>query len=77
MPLGALVVSFTKYYFYKLILNYSKTCLDAHFKFLLYFIWQRVTDEGSLAETGVSYILLFHHILKWCIHLSKFLFCSQ
>ena len=48
-----------------------------------YFVWLRITDEGSVPETHIWSILLIQSDLKWCIHLSRSLFkhrklwCSQ
>ena len=53
------------------LINFIKNCnfvgfkllfgkiLATHFKFLLYFIWQRITDNGSLPETRIWSILLY------------------
>ena len=35
------------------------------------FIWQRITDEGSVPEMRMWSILLVESDLKWCIHLSR------
>ena len=39
-----------------------------------YFVWPRITDEGSLPEMRIWSILLIKSDLKWCIHLSRSLF---
>ena len=39
-----------------------------------YFIWLRVTDEGSVPEMRIWSILLIKSDLEWCIHLSRSLF---
>ena len=39
-----------------------------------YFLWQRITDEGSVPEMRIWSILLILSDLKWCLHLSKSLF---
>ena len=39
-----------------------------------YFVWLRITDEGSLLEMRIWSILLIKSDLKWCIHLSRSLF---
>ena len=44
------------------------------FNFLNYFLWLRITDEGSVPEMRILSILLIKSDLKWCIHLSRSLF---
>ena len=44
------------------------------FNFLNYFVWLRITDEGSVPEMRIWSILLIKSDLKWCIHLSRSLF---
>ena len=44
------------------------------FLFLNYFVWLRITDEGSVPEMRIWSILLIKSVLKWCIHLSRRLF---
>ena len=39
-----------------------------------YFVWLRITDEGSVPEMRIWSILLIESDLKWCIHLSRSLF---
>ena len=39
--------------------------------FLNYFVWLRITDEGSLPEMRIWSILLIKSDLKWCIHLIR------
>ena len=39
-----------------------------------YFVWLRITDEGSVPEMRIWSILLIKSDLKWCIHLSRSLF---
>ena len=39
-----------------------------------YFVWLRITDEGSVPEMRIWSILLTISGLKWCIHLSRSLF---
>ena len=39
-----------------------------------YFVWLRITDEGSVPEMRIWSILLIQSDLKWCLHLSKSLF---
>ena len=42
--------------------------------FVNYFVWPRITDEGSVPEMRIWSILLIRSDLKWCIHLSRSLF---
>ena len=44
------------------------------FQLLNYFVWLRITDEGSIPEIRIRSILLIKSDLKWCIHLSRGLF---
>ena len=44
------------------------------FNFWNYFVWLRITDEGSVPEMRIWSILLIQSDLKWCIHLSRSLF---
>ena len=48
--------------------------LDITFQLLNYFVWLRITDEGSLPEMRIWSILLIISDLKWCIYLSRSLF---
>ena len=43
-----------------------------------YFVWLRITDEGSVPEMRIWSIWLIQSDLKWCIHLSisLFLYCN-
>ena len=41
------------------------------FQLLNYFVWLRITDEGSVPELRIWSILLIKSDLKWCIHLSS------
>ena len=41
---------------------------------LNYFVWLRITDEGSVPEMRIWSILLIKSDLKWCMHLSRSLF---
>ena len=41
------------------------------FQLLNYFVWLRITDEGSLPEMRLWSILLIKSCLKWCIYLSR------
>ena len=46
-----------------------------HFQpFVNYFVWLRITDEGSVPEMRIWSILLIKSDLKWCIHVSRSLF---
>ena len=47
------------------------TSLD---NFWNYFVWLRITKEGSVPEMRIWSILLIKSELKWCIHLSRSLF---
>ena len=47
---------------------------DHHFQLLNYFVWSRITDEGSLPEKRLWSILLIKSDVKWFIHLSRSLF---
>ena len=44
------------------------------FNFWIYFVWVRITDEGSVPEMRIWSILFIKSNLKWCIHLSRSLF---
>ena len=48
--------------------------LGITFQLLNYFVWLRITDEGSVPEMRIWSILLIKSDLKWCIHLSRSLF---
>ena len=39
-----------------------------------YFVWIRITDEGSVPQMRIWSIFLIKSALKWCIHLSRSLF---
>ena len=39
--------------------------------FLNYFVWLRITDEGSVREMCIWSILLIKSDMKWCIHLRR------
>ena len=46
-----------------------------HFQpFVNYFVWLRITDEGSVPEMRIWSILLIKSDKKWCLHLSRSLF---
>ena len=38
------------------------------FQLIKYFVWPRITDQGSLPEMRIWSILLIKSDLKWCIH---------
>ena len=42
--------------------------------FWKYFLWVRITDEGSVPEMRIWSILLIKSVLKWCVCLSRSLF---
>ena len=42
--------------------------------FVNYFVWLRITDEGSVPEMRIWSILLIKSDLKWCILLRRSLF---
>ena len=46
------------------------------FNFLNYFVWLRITDEGSVPEMRIWSILLIKCDLKWSKHLSRSLFVN-
>ena len=39
--------------------------------FWSYYVWLRITDEGSIPEMRIWSILLITSVLKWCMYLSK------
>ena len=41
------------------------------FQLLNYFVWRRITDEGSASDMRIWSILLIKTDLKWCIHPSR------
>ena len=44
------------------------------FNFYNYFLWLRITDEGSVPEMRIWSILLIKSALKWCIYLRRSLY---
>ena len=50
------------------------TFVTSLFNFLNYFVWLRITDEGSVTEMRIWFILLMKSDLKWCIHLDLVLY---
>ena len=53
------------------------TFVRSLFNFLNYFVWLRITDEGSVTEMRIWSILLMKSDLKWCIHLDLFLYFNH
>ena len=47
------------------------------FQFFNFFVWLRITDEGSVPEMRIWSILLIKSDLKWCIYLSRSLFLYE
>ena len=39
-----------------------------------YFVWLRITHEGSVPEMSIWSIFLINSDLKWCTHLSRSIF---
>ena len=48
--------------------------LALFFNFYNYFLWLRITDEGSMPEMRIWSILFIKSALKWCIHLRRSLY---
>ena len=44
------------------------------FQLYNYFLWLRITDEGSIPEMRIWSILLIKSDLKWCIHFRRSLY---
>ena len=55
----------------------SASFVTSLFNFLNYFVWLRITDEGSVPEMRIWSILLMKSNLKWCIHLGLFLYFNH
>ena len=53
------------------------TFVTSLFNFLNYFVWLRITLEGSVPEMRIWSILLMKFDLKWCIHLDLFLYFNH
>ena len=53
------------------------TFVRSLFNFLNYFVWLRITDEGSVPEKRIWSILLMKSDSKWCIHLDLFLYLNH
>ena len=47
------------------------------FTFLNYFVWLRITGEGSVPEMNICSIFLMKSDLEWCIHLDLFLYFNH
>ena len=61
------------YYMASLLASASfGTFVTSLLNFLNYFVWLRITDEGSVPEMRICSILLMTSDLKWCIHLDLF-----
>ena len=66
------------YYMASLLASASYcTFVTSLFNFFNYFVWLRITDEGSVPEMCIWSILLMKSDLKWCIHRSWSLFIFQ
>ena len=53
------------------------TFVTSLFNFLNYFVWVRITDEGSVPEMRIWSILLMKSDLKRCIHFDLFLYFNH
>ena len=53
------------------------TFVTSLFNFLNYFVWLRITDEGSVTEMRIWSIVLMKSDYKWCIHLDLFLYFNH
>ena len=62
------------YYTIPFGLSFFRYFLALFFNFFNYFVWLRITDEGSIPEMRIWSILLINSDLKWCIHLSRSLY---
>ena len=47
---------------------------DITFQLINDFVWQRITDEGSVTEMRIWSKMLIQSDLKWCTNLSRSLF---
>ena len=63
--------------YYMASLLASASFVTSLFNFLNYFVWLRITDEGSVTERRIWSILLMKSDLKWCIHLDLFLYFNH
>ena len=52
------------------------TFLALLFNVFNFFVWLRITDEGSVPEMRIWSILLIYSDLKWCIYLSRSLYLN-
>ena len=69
-PFYELVITFPDYALRISLGNFSILLLN----FLYYFVWLRITEEGSVPEMRIWSTLLIMSDWKWCIHLSRSLF---
>ena len=53
------------------------TFVTSLFNFLNYFVWLRITDEGSVPEMCICSMLFMKSYLKWCIQLDLFLYFNH
>ena len=67
------IVLFWIYYMASILTSFD-TFVTSLFNFLNYFVWLRITDEGSVPKMRIWSILLMKSDLKWCIHLGLFIF---
>ena len=66
------------YYMTSLLASASfVTFVTSLLNFLNYFVWQRISDEGSVHEMRIWSILLMKSDLRWYIHLDLFLYFKQ
>ena len=63
----------SNFYWLQLVLALS----EHDFQLLNYFVWPRITDEGSLSEMRICPILLIESDLKCCMHLGRSLVIFQ
>ena len=64
------------YYMASILASFG-TFVTSLFNFLNYFVWLRITDEGSVPEMRIWSILLMKSDLKWCIHLGLLLYFNH
>ena len=55
-------------------LSFFRYFLALFFNLFNYFVWLRITDEGSIPEMRIWSILLIKSDLKWYIHLGRSLY---
>ena len=58
-------------------LNLLSSHFGIIFQFFKYFLWLKITDEGSIPEMRIWSISLIVSDLKWCIHISISLLCPS